>query len=242
MARLGLDFPTDWARSAPARAVRRLVLSGIVVPFTKRATSLTVIGAENIPSSGAVIFTANHTSHMDTTLALAAVPASRRQRTVVAAAADTFFMKRWIAALTCLMVNAIPIERHKVNRRSAEKASELIAQGWSLLIYPEGGRTPTGPMLEFKGGAAFLAERTGATVVPTFILGAGEWLSKYAKADMYLALPHRWRSPVTVAFGSPLTMAEDENIRRFGPRIQQAVVDLAREVTGDPTWGSHLYQ
>lgn len=241
MAKLGLEFPTDWSRTLPARFVRRLLLGGIGLPLTRSLTSMKVIGLENIPTNtGPLIFTANHTSHLDTPLALAALPGSIRRRTVVAAAADTFFMKTRTAVITVLSVNAIPIERHKVNRRSAEQAIALLQKGWHLLIYPEGGRTPTGPMLEFKGGPAYLAERSDATVVPTFIMGAGEWLSSFAKADIYTSQPRRWRSPVTVAFGPPLRQEEGENIRRFGQRIQDAVVALGRDVTGDPTFASHL--
>ena len=53
-------------------------------------------------------------------------------------------------------------------------------------------------------------------------------------------MPKKWRSHVTLAFGAPLAIEEGENIRRFGQRIQEAVIDLARTTTGDPTWGSHL--
>jgi len=238
---LGLNFPTAWARRFPATAVRDVVLSAIATPFTRWATTMDIRGIENLPALGTpTIYTANHTSHLDTIIALSALPRTRRRRTVVAAASDTFFMKLSTARWTVLLVNAIPIERHKVNRQSAAQAIEILNQGWDLLIYPEGGRTPTGPMLEFKGGAAYLAERSKAVVVPTFMQGAGEWLSSYAKAPMYLEMPKKWRSHVTLAFGTPLAIEEGENIRRFGQRIQEAVIELARTTTGDPTWGSHL--
>jgi 1-acyl-sn-glycerol-3-phosphate acyltransferase len=240
VAKLGLDYPTDWARGPLPRAVRRLVLDGLIVPFTKRRTTMTVLGLEHLPDQQVAIFTANHTSHLDTPLVLAALGV-RRRRTVVAGAVDTFFLKARKAFITVLFFNVIPIERHKVNRRSAEQALALVKAGWNLLIYPEGGRTPTGPMLEFKGGAAYLSERSGAPVVPTFLLGAGEWMGpKYAKAPIYTEVPNRTHSHVTVAFGAPLYPVEGENLRRFGERVQQAVVALARATTQDPTWGSHL--
>ena len=241
MTELGLNFPTSWSRRFPATAIRNFILTTLASPLTRRLTTMDVRGRENLPPNGTTaIYTANHTSHLDTIIVLSALNSARRRRTVVAAASDTFFTKLSTARITVLLVNAIPIERHKVNRQSAAQAIEILNQGWDLLIYPEGGRTPTGPMLEFKGGAAYLAERSNAVVVPTFMLGAGEWLSHYAKAPMYLAMPKKWRSPVTVAFGTPLVVQEGENIRRFGQRIQDAVIDLARETTGNPTWGAHL--
>ena len=51
-------------------------------------------------------------------------------------------------------------------RQSADLARELIDDGWSLVIFPEGGRSPDGWGQPFKGGAAFLSIRTGAPVVP----------------------------------------------------------------------------
>jgi hypothetical protein len=42
-----------------------------------------------------------------------------------------------------------------------------------------------------------------------------------------------------VTFGTPLVAAEDENIRRFGIRIEEAVADLGRAVSGDATYGTH---
>ena len=241
MTELGLNFPTAWSRRLPATALRDLILTAIATPLTRRLTTMDIQGRENLPPLGTTtIYTSNHTSHLDTIIALAALNRSRRRRTVVAAASDTFFTKLSTARITVLLVNAIPIERHKVNRQSAAQAVEILKDGWDLLIYPEGGRTPTGQMLEFKGGAAYLAERSNAVVVPTFMVGAGEWLSSYAKAPMYLEMPRRWRSPVTVAFGTPLSIEEGENIRRFGQRIQDSVIELARQTTGDPTWGSHL--
>ena len=59
-------------------------------------------------------------------------------------------------ALSALAIGAIPIERTKVNRRSADLAAELIDDGWSMLIFPEGGRSPDGWGQPFRGGAAYL--------------------------------------------------------------------------------------
>ena len=73
-----------------------------------------------------VIFAANHASHVDTPLLLACLPLRFRHRTVVAAAADYFFDRRWKADAFSFLLGAIPIERTKVNRRSADLAAELL--------------------------------------------------------------------------------------------------------------------
>ena len=69
-------------------------------------------------------------------------------------------------------MGAIPIERARVGRRSADYAAGLIDDGWSLLIYPEGGRSPDGWGQTFRGGAAYLALRCGVPVVPVHLQAA----------------------------------------------------------------------
>jgi len=238
VARLGLDYPTKWGRSYSARFVRYLYQSCFLVPYTKHISSLEVRGLENIAGQGPFIFAANHTSNADTPLVLSALPPEQRSRTVVAAAMDNFFMKPYIAFHTVLFFNGIPIDRHRVNRRSAQQALELVEDHWNLLIYPEGGRSTDGDIQEFKGGAAYLADRSKAVVVPTYLHDAGYLRAqKYAKAPKFTQAPPHRRHHVIVAFGAPLHVIEDENLRRFSNRIENAVIELGRHVSGDPNYG-----
>lgn len=239
MTKLGLDYPTKWGRGYIARFVRDVIQSYALGPYARYLTTLEVRGAEKISGDGPFIFVANHASHVDTIILLTSLPAKERRRTVVAAAMDSFFMDAWQAFRTVLVFNAIPVDRHKVNRRSAQQALELVEDHWNLLIYPEGGRTPDGRLQEFKGGAAYLAERSRATVIPTYIHESGYLKGpKYAKAPKYVEGPSQRRHHVIVAFGDPLRCAEGENMRHFGARIEQAVAALGRDVSGDPDYGS----
>ena len=238
MAQLGLDFPTKWGRSSVARLARNLYWTYYITPAIRRMSSLSVHGLEHLEGRGPFIFVANHTSHLDTPLLLTALPPQVRRRTIVAAAMDNFFMTRTKAFRTVLVFNAIPIDRHKINRRSSQLALELVEDQWNLVLYPEGGRSPDGNLQEFKGGAAYLAERSKAVVVPTYIHESGFLRGpKYAKAPLHTRGPSRRRHPVTIAFGVPLRSDEGENIRRFGARIEEAVANLGREVSGDPLYG-----
>jgi 1-acyl-sn-glycerol-3-phosphate acyltransferase len=172
-----------------------------------------------------VIFAPNHHSHLDTGLMVHAVPAVWRHRLVTAAAADYFFDKRWKARLSALALNAVPVDRESTGRKSADQMAHLLSRGWSLVIYPEGGRSPDGWGQPFKGGAAYLSGRTGAPVVPVFIDGTDSILGK----GMSLPKPGRTR----VTFGHPLTPADGESTRRFNERIERAVAELADESTTD---------
>lgn len=238
MAQLGLDYSTKWGRGYSARFVRNALQSYFMMPYTRYLSTLEVRGIEHIKGPGPFIFAANHSSNMDTPLVLSALPVHERKRTVVAAAMDNFFMDTRTAIRTVILFNAIPIDRHRVNRRSAQLALELIEDHWNLIIYPEGGRTPDGQLQEFKGGAAYLGERTHALVIPTYIHGAGYLQArKYAKAPRYVDGPNRRRHHVVVAFGPALQSAEDESIRKFNGRIKDGVVQLGRSVSGDATYG-----
>lgn len=241
MAKLGLDYPTKWGRGYAARFVRNIIQSYLMGPYVRYLTTLEVRGAEHVDGERPYIFVANHASHADTILLLSAIPAKERRRTVVAAAMDSFFMDRRQAFKTVLIFNAIPVDRLKVNRRSAQLALALVEDDWNLVIYPEGGRTPDGHLQEFKGGAAYLAERSKATVIPTYIHESGYLKAKkYAKAPIYVEAPSERRHHVIIAFGEPLRCEESENMRHFGVRIERAVEELGRDVSGDPTYGMRV--
>src|SRR5690606_36449843 len=143
------------------------------------------------------------------------LPEPWRYQVFVGAAADYFFRNRATGAAASLLLNAIPIERATVTRRSADLAASLIDEGWSMLIFPEGGRSPDGWGQDFRGGAAYLARRTGAPVVPIHLSGTDRILPKGAK---------RFRpGPTTVTFGDPIRAEQGEDTRRLATRIEAAV-------------------
>lgn len=242
MKELGLDYSTAWGRRYRWRFARHLFYRFIMRPYIQWIGTLEVQGLEHLDRPGPFVFVANHTSHLDTALVLSALPPRLRERTVVAAAMDSFFMDRKTAFRTVFMFNAIPVDRHRVNRRSAQLALELLQDRWHILIYPEGGRTPDGQLQEFKGGAAYLADKTGATVVPIFINESGYLQGpRWAKAPQFANTTSQRRHHVSVTFGPLLMPFDGENNRLFGARIENAVAELGREVTRDPQYGRHSH-
>jgi 1-acyl-sn-glycerol-3-phosphate acyltransferase len=204
-----------------------MLLDNVARPLTKVIASPDIRGAEYLNDVEApLIFAANHASHVDTALLLSSLPLRFRHKTVVAAAADYFFDRRWKADLSAFSLGAIPFERAKVNRRSADLAVELLADGWNLVIFPEGGRSPDGWGQTFRpASAAYLAARTGRPVVPVNLEGTRHILPKGGAGLR--------RTPTTVLFGSPLQPDEQEDARKFGARIEAAVAALADEVSTD---------
>ncbi len=223
---LGVYYDTDWSRKYPARLARAMVLDNIARPLARVVASPLIRGDEGLSGLEApVIFAANHASHIDTPLLLSSLPLRFRHRTVVAGAADYFFDRRWKADVFSLLLAAIPIERTKVNRRSADLAAGLLDDGWNLVIFPEGGRSPDGWAQDFTGGAAYLAFRTGRALVPVHLDGTRHILPKGGKGLR--------RSRTTITFGTPLWPDEGENARRFGARIEAAVATMAHEADTD---------
>ena len=231
--RTGADYDTDWARTFPARWARTVLLEAVVRPTvaglarpTRRGIDRLADLRDGLPDGvQPVIFCANHHSHVDTPLVLTSIPEPWRYQVFVGAAADYFFRTQLTGAATSLVLNAIPIERATVTRRSADLAAELIEDGWSMLIFPEGGRSPDGWGQDFRGGAAYLSRRTGAPVVPVHLAGTGRILRKGSK---------RLRpSPTVVTFGDPLRPREGEDTRRLASRIEDAVASLADEHVTD---------
>jgi 1-acyl-sn-glycerol-3-phosphate acyltransferase len=228
--RIGTDYDHEWSRRYPARLARAIVLDNVTRPVARLVAPTTVRGDEHLRHLEApVIFVANHASHLDTPLLLTTLPARFRHRAVVAAAADYFFDRRWKAALWSFSLAAIPIERSRVNRRSMDTAAELVDEGWNLVIFPEGGRSPDGWAQPFRpASAAYLARRTGRPVVPVHVQGTRDVLPKAVAGRA----PVR-RSPVSVVFGTPITPDDGEDARRLNARIERAVAVLADEVGSD---------
>lgn len=232
--RLGVDYDTAWARTPAARLGRELLFDNLARPLVRVLAAPVVAGEDRLGAlRGPAIFAANHASHLDTTIVLSALPERFRHRCVVAAAADYFFDRRWKAALWAFALGTIPIERSRVNRQGADLAASLLEDGWSVVIFPEGGRTPDGWSQEFRGGAAYLAKRCGVPVVPVHLRGVRPVLAKGSSR----LRPGR----VEVRFGEALrplepaegTTARQEDARRFAARIEQAVAVLADEAESD---------
>lgn len=222
----GVDFDTDWARRYGTRLARAMVLDNVTRPLMRAVAAPTITGTDRLDGvKGPVVFAANHASHLDTPLLLTSLPERFRHRTAVAAGADYFFDKRWKGALWAFAINAIPIERTKVSVRSTRLAGRMLDEGWSLVIFPEGGRSADGWHREHRAGGAFLAVRAGVPIVPVHLAGTGRLLGKGAK---------RLRAGTTrVTFGHPLTVPAGADPRQVAAAIESAVAQLADEATTD---------
>ncbi len=209
----------DWVRSAPATLVRSTLQRVLMTPVMRSQVTIHVHDVEVLDRLGtAAVLVANHSSHLDAPVILEALGPRRRRRVAIAAAADYFFDVWWRAAPSGLVIGTYPLERR--GGRGPNQSSQLLHDGWSLVIFAEGGRSYTGEMRPFKKGAAYLALEAGVPVVPIALRGTFD------------AMPPRrnWpvpgRPPIHVTFGEPLHGREGERAGDFTSRIEEAVAKL----------------
>ena len=223
---LGVDYDTEWSRGHAARAGRVLVQELLAGPVIKAIASPRVSGLDRISRMDEpVIFAANHASHVDAPLLLSVIPERWRRSMFVAGAADYFFDTRLKAAAFAFLLNAVPIERSRVSRDSANRVAALLADGWSMLIFPEGGRSVDGWAQPHRAGAAWLATRTGRPIIPVYLEGTRRIIAKGSR---------RLRPGTTyVTFGAALRPDASGDPRALADRLERAITALADEQATD---------
>lgn len=133
-----------------------------------------IAGQERLSSKGAYIFMANHASFLDILLLLACVPHNFR-----------FIIKKELFTVPLLgtvlrRCGEIPMDRQNPWKalRSLRQARELLNQGTSVVVFPEGTRTLDGQIQEFKKALFVLPIRSRAPVVPVLIEGTFQALRR----------------------------------------------------------------
>jgi len=224
-----VDFP-EWNRSWPARAIRRASLPTWILPLARLFAWIRVDGRDHLQAiHGPVIFAANHQSHMDTPVILAALPSRLRYR-VAPAMAKEFFKAHFFPEqysrtarltnglnyyLASLFFNAFPLPQREAGaRQTLRYIGDVLDGGFSVLIFPEGRRTDTGEIDRFRPGIGMIAARLGVPVVPVRLEG----LDKVLHHKWKMARPGR----VRVAFGAPLRLTGDD-YEALAQQVEDAV-------------------
>jgi long-chain acyl-CoA synthetase len=138
-----------------------------------------VTGKSFIPQNQNFLVVANHTSHLDMGL-IKVVLGDQGQRLTALAARDYFFDTPLKRAYFENFTNLIPMDRHGSLRESLSLAGEALKQGYNLLIFPEGTRSSTGELLDFKPTIGYLALTYRIDVLPLYLRGTYEALPKGA--------------------------------------------------------------
>jgi 1-acyl-sn-glycerol-3-phosphate acyltransferase len=171
----------------------------------------TVDGADQIPATGPVIIAPVHRSFIDF---FVASEVTRRKLHYMAK--DSLWRNPLLARILPA-VGAFPVHRQSADREALRRAQQVLDAGEVLILFPEGERR-AGPVVEdLHEGVAFLAARTGATVVPVGIGGSASVMPKGKR----LPRPRH----IHLVVGRPL----DPPARTGGGRVSRSTIHRLTE-------------
>lgn len=160
------------------RVGRRVLRMGQRMAYERLFTTR-VSGRAYIPPMGGYIVAANHASHLDMGLVKHAL-GEQGDLLVALAAKDYFFDDPVRRAYFENFTNLVPMERYGSLRESLRLAGDVLRAGHILLIFPEGTRSETGIMTEFKPSLGYLALANHAGILPMYLAGTHDALPKGA--------------------------------------------------------------
>lgn len=185
----------------PAYALR-LTVAAVTRVWMHTYHRLRVVGSELLPRDGrSYVLIANHCSHLDAPALSCAVPLLRAHHVFPAAAEDYFFKNAPRALIAAVGANAIPFNRRAHARESLSVCRSLLAQpGNVLILFPEGSRSQSGCLGDFKPGIGMILAGLETPVFPCWIKGAHRAWPKVRK----------WPLPtsVTLRIGQPTQFAQ----------------------------------
>jgi long-chain acyl-CoA synthetase len=227
-------FPT-WNRRWPFTWIRNASLPTWILPIGRAFAWVKVEGLEHLDGlQGPVVFAANHQSHLDGPMVLWSLPPRWRYRVAIAMAKEFFKAhffpeqygrKAWLTSslnyyLSTLFFNAFPLpQREAGTRQTLRYIGALFAEGYSLLIFPEGKRTQDGQLNPFRGGIGMIGARLDVPVIPVGISG----LDKVLHQTWKMAKP----GPARIRFGPPLRLQGDD-YAALAKQVEDAVRDLVQ--------------
>jgi len=191
-----------------------------------------IMGRGNVPANRNLLVIANHASHVDFGLVSYALGAMGHEL-VVLAAKDYFFnngIRRFVATN---FTSLIPFDRERAQLESLDQALAELAAGRSVLMFPEGTRSPDGAIHDFKSGVGYLALNSGCDVLPIRIDGTHKVLGKGS------LIPRR--APVELRIGTVITNAGLRSLvqdvegagayRKVADKLRTTVIGLSQPIS-----------
>jgi len=190
--------------------------------FTKALTGARMLWIGCAPAATTRVYFANHNSHGDFALIWACLPEDLRERTRPVAGADYWLKGKLRTYVAQRVIRAVLIDRNAQTRKEdpIQQMADVIEQGDSLIVFPEGTRNTTEEtLLPFKSGIYRLATaRPEVEFVPVWIENARRVMPK----GKLLPLPLL----CTLTVGAPLTIASGEERDAFVARTREALLAL----------------
>jgi long-chain acyl-CoA synthetase len=216
----------------PLVRLGRRALRGGMRALYERVLETGIYGFTNVPPFGGYIVAANHASHLDTGLVKYAL-GEQGEALVALGAKDYFFEDPVRRMYFENFTNVVPMERHGSLRESLRLAGEVIRDGYILLIFPEGTRSETGVMADFKPSLGYLAMTNRCGILPMYLHGThsampkGRYLPKRGERVAAYVGPYlSYEAVVKIASAEKMRSAQyravthhvESTIRRLAPR------------------------
>ncbi len=186
--------------------------------IAKVAFKLRIEGREHEPARGPFIVAANHASIIDPPL----VGIALRHQAAYMAKHELFDAP--VLGPLLRSIGVFPVRRGEPDRRAIRKSLDVVQSGGILVMFPEGTRSPDGRLQKPEPGAAMIALRTGAAVLPAAVVNSHRILPKGARRPKF--------QQVIVRLGPPLTVPrvvgrlDHETLEEWGTRIIEAIEKL----------------
>jgi len=197
------------------------IARAIVAIFIKLFNKWEIIGSEHVPKSGPTVFVANHISNWDPPALACSV-----KRTIHFMAKEELFKIPVLGTLLTLF-RCYPVKRGSADRNALRTSWKYLENGQALGIFPEGKRSKTGEMQPFEQGAALIAIKGKATIVPVGLKGTSK------------AFPASLRGNICVIFGEPLYYPELFSVKLHGEDIERVnneiVENIKKLIDGEKT-------
>ncbi len=174
-------------------------------------------GIEPVPRQR--VYFSNHTSNGDMPMIWASLPPALRRETRPVAAADYWLKNKLRAFVGPEVFNCVLVDRRpEVKDKPMDKINAALAEGSSLIIFPEGNRNMgDGPLLPFKAGLYNMGlAHPNVDLVPTWIANLNEIMPKGEIIPLPLIC--------TVTFGTPIHVADGESLDDFLRRAEAALL------------------
>jgi long-chain acyl-CoA synthetase len=227
------EYPV-WGQRFPATWIRLVVFYLVILPLTRLMSRATVIGKERLKEvRGPVLFISNHITMVDAALILLALPARFQRKLAIAMEGEVLrgwrhppagvgwferFISRAKYFLVVALFNVFPLPQKSGFRRSFAFAGETMDRGYSVLVFPEGRRTPDGEMKPFMEGIGLLVNKLNVPIVPARIEG----LYELKKRSEHFAR----RGQITVSIGEPVRVSGLEDAATIAIELQRRVSAL----------------
>lgn len=222
---------TDWwrpdlvklPRLTLARRIFRVFMRGVSKLLVLITMEATIRGLENFLKQGPAVVVINHLGDADAILLVAAIP------TTLDGMGKIELSEHWLVGPVFRAYGVIYVHRGRPDRKAIRAALEALAEGRMIVLAPEGRESLEGKLEDGTDGAAFLAMKSGAPIVPVAMTGT-------ENEKIYSNLRNWRRSRVTLSVGKPFKLKEQadrQKLLREGTRqIMEALASMLPESYG----------